>query len=131
MPGNGKLFMKKTAAFLSLLILFMMLGGCRMIKIEEAERTPLKYTVADRSQIPEEAAKLIEEKKEKWLAAIREDQIGVFTHVLNTDENDIVKAYSIQAFPTKILLSPTGEILGRWEGEASELDQMLEKIFLK
>ena len=65
MPGNGKLFMKKTAAFLSLLILFMMLGGCRMIKIEEAERTPLKYTVADRSQIPEEAAKLIEEKKEK------------------------------------------------------------------
>ena len=36
-----------------------------MIKIEEAERTPLKYTVADRSQIPEEAAKLIEEKKEK------------------------------------------------------------------
>ena len=56
MPGNGKLFMKKTAAFLSLLILFMMLGGCRMIKIEEAERTPLKYTVADRSQIPEEAA---------------------------------------------------------------------------
>ena len=57
--------MKKTAAFLSLLILLMMLGGCRMIKIEEAERTPLKYTVADRSQIPEEAAKLIEEKKEK------------------------------------------------------------------
>ena len=52
--------MKKTAAFLSLLILLMMLGGCRMIKIEEAERTPLKYTVADRSQIPEEAAKLIE-----------------------------------------------------------------------
>ena len=77
------------------------------------------------------AMKKIEEKKEKWLAAIREDQIGVFTHVLNTDENDIVKAYSIQAFPTKILLSPTGEILGRWEGEASELDQMLEKIFLK
>ena len=81
--------------------------------------------------IASEYQKKIEEKKEKWLAAIREDQIGVFTHVLNTDENDIVKAYSIQAFPTKILLSPTGEILGRWEGEASELDQMLEKIFLK
>ena len=65
MPGNGKLFMKKTAAFLSLLILLMMLGGCRMIKIEEGKRTPLKYTVADHSQIPEEAAKLIEEKMEK------------------------------------------------------------------
>ena len=36
-----------------------------MIKIEEGKRTPLKYTVADHLQIPEEAAKLIEEKKEK------------------------------------------------------------------
>ena len=33
-----------------------------MIKIEEGKRTPLKYTVADHLQIPEEAAKLIEKK---------------------------------------------------------------------
>ena len=50
---------------------------------------------------------------------------------LNTADNDIVKVYNIQAFPTKILVSPTGEILGRWEGEAPELDRMLEKIFFK
>ncbi len=81
--------------------------------------------------IANEYQKKLEEKKEKWLAAIKEDQIGAFTHILNTADNDIVKVYNIQAFPTKILLSPTGEILGRWEGEASELDQMLEKIFLK
>lgn len=81
--------------------------------------------------IANEYQKKIEEKKEKWLAAIQEDQIGAFTHILNTDDNDIVKRYNIQTFPTKILVSPTGEILGRWEGDAPELDQMLEKIFLK
>lgn len=81
--------------------------------------------------IANEYQKKLEEKKEKWLAAIKEDQIGAFTHILNTADNDIVKVYNIQAFPTKILVSPTGEILGRWEGEALELDRMLEKIFFK
>lgn len=81
--------------------------------------------------IANEYQKKLEEKKEKWLAAIKEDQIGAFTHILNTADNDIVRVYNIQAFPTKILVSPTGEILGRWEGEAPELDRMLEKIFFK
>lgn len=81
--------------------------------------------------IANEYQKKLEEKKEKWLAAIKEDQIGAFIHILNTADNDIVKVYNIQAFPTKILVSPTGEILGRWEGEAPELDRMLEKIFFK
>lgn len=57
--------MKKTAAFLSLLMLLLMLGGCKLVRIEEGERTSIKYTVVDHSQIPEQAAKLIEEKKEK------------------------------------------------------------------
>ena len=116
MPGNGKLFMKKTAAFLSLLILFMMLGGCRMIKIEEAERTPLKYTVADRSQIPEEAAKLIEEKKEK------EYQKGEDLYLIKGYGRQMSGGYSIQVtdlsasvnavfFETK-LIGPTEEVQG-------------------
>lgn len=75
--------------------------------------------------------KELEKRKERWIEAIRQDGVEVFTHVLNTDENGIVKKYNIQAFPTKILLSPTGEILGRWEGGAPELDRMLEKIFQK
>ena len=41
-----------------------------MIKIEEAERTPLKYTVADRSQIPEEAAKPKQFTEDTLLAAM-------------------------------------------------------------
>ena len=94
MPGNGKLFMKKTAAFLSLLILFMMLGGCRMIKIEEAERTPLKYTVADRSQIPEEAAKLIEEIKEKEFQMVY--QKGEDLYLIKGYGRQMSGGYSIQ-----------------------------------
>lgn len=94
MPGNGKLFMKKTAAFLSLLILLMMLGGCRMIKIEEAERTPLKYTVADRSQIPEEAAKLIEEKKEKEFQMVY--QKGEDLYLIKGYGRQMSGGYSIQ-----------------------------------
>ena len=86
--------MKKTAAFLSLLILFMMLGGCRMIKIEEAERTPLKYTVADRSQIPEEATQLIEEKKEKEFQMVY--QKGEDLYLIKGYGRQMSGGYSIQ-----------------------------------
>lgn len=118
MPGNGKLFMKKTAAFLSLLILLMMLGGCRMIKIEEGKRTPLKYTVADHLQIPEEAAKLIEEKKEKEFQMAY--QKGEDLYLIKGYGRQMSGGYSIQVtdlsasvnavfFETK-LIGPTEEV---------------------
>ena len=121
MPGNGKLFMKKTAAFLSLLILLMMLGGCRMIKIEEGKRTPLKYTVADHSQIPEEAAKLIEEKKEKEFQMAY--QKGEDLYLIKGYGRQMSGGYSIQVtdlsasvnavffWKTK-LIGPTEEVQG-------------------
>ena len=56
--------MKKIISLLCLAVLFLNLGGCRMIRIEEGDRTPLTYTIADDSQIPEEMKELIEEKKE-------------------------------------------------------------------
>lgn len=56
--------MKKTISLLCLAVFFLMFGGCRVIKIEEKERTPLEYTVVETAQIPEEAKELIEEKKE-------------------------------------------------------------------
>ena len=62
MPGNEKKFMKKIISLLCLAVLFLTLGGCRMIRIEEGDKTPLTYTVLDDSQIPEELKELIEEK---------------------------------------------------------------------
>ena len=46
--------MKKAASLLCLAVLFLMLGGCQMIRIEEENKTPLAYTVIEDSQIPEE-----------------------------------------------------------------------------
>ena len=51
--------MKKAASLLCLAVLFLMLGGCQMIRIEEENRTPLAYTVIEDSQIPEEMQELI------------------------------------------------------------------------
>ena len=56
--------MKKIISLLCLAVLFLTLGGCRMIRIEEGDKTPLTYTVLDDSQIPEELKELIAEKKE-------------------------------------------------------------------
>ena len=60
--------MKKAASLLCLAVLFLMLGGCQMIRIEEENKTPLAYTVIEDSQIPEEMQELIREKKELFLA---------------------------------------------------------------
>ena len=51
--------MKKAASLLCLAVLFLMLGGCQMIRIEEENKTPLAYTVIEDSQIPEEMQELI------------------------------------------------------------------------
>lgn len=43
------------------------------------------------------------------------------------------RKYGIHGFPTKILIDPSGKIIGRYhsatEAEATELDQTLAKIF--
>lgn len=57
--------MKKSGMIVCLLMLAFLLGGCKMVKIKTADRTPVKYTIADKEDLPEEALKLIEEKKEK------------------------------------------------------------------
>lgn len=67
-----------------------------------------------------------------WAKAIKED--GIFwTHLLNNElkkDNDLVKAYQIGAFPTKILIDKDGLIIWRGVGQAGEeLDGELKRIF--
>lgn len=82
--------------------------------------------------VASETAKTAEEQREKWLAAIKKDDIN-WVHVLNNEEKekqDIVKDYRVTAFPTKILLDRDGKILLRITASATDdIDQMLEKIF--
>lgn len=57
----------KKAGFLAglLWVLLTLLGGCRIIRIEEEERTPVEYEVVKQEDIPKELAVLIGEKKQK------------------------------------------------------------------
>ena len=71
--------MKKIGTILCLLLLTFLLEGCRMVKIKEADREPLNYTVVEKQQLPEEAAALIEENKEK------EFQMAMINRKLNPD----------------------------------------------
>ena len=59
------------------------------------------------------------------------DQI-TWLQVLNNDElekMDVVKAYGINAFPTKILLDKEGKIIYRGVGDDDKFDQKLKEIF--
>lgn len=56
--------MKKTVTlFLLMTWLILTVSGCRIVKIEEAERKALEYTVVSQEEIPAEVLSLIEEKK--------------------------------------------------------------------
>ena len=59
---------KISVMFLSAILIFI-LGGCQMIRIEEGEVSPVEYTVVSQEDVPAEALSLIQEKREKDLAA--------------------------------------------------------------
>ena len=91
-----------------------------MIRIEEENKTPLAYTVVDHSQIPEQAAKLIEEKKEKEFQMAY--QKGEDLYLIKGYGRQMSGGYSIQVkelsassnavfFETK-LIGPTEKIQG-------------------
>ncbi|HJB15439.1 MAG TPA: protease complex subunit PrcB family protein [Candidatus Blautia excrementipullorum] len=95
--------MKKAALLFWIAAVFLMLSGCRAIRIEEAERTPLKYTVVDSSRIPEEAASLIEEKKAAEFQMIY--QSGEDMYLIKGYGRQMSGGYSIQV--TDLSLSST------------------------
>ena len=95
--------MKKAALLFWIAAVFLMLSGCRAIRIEEAERTPLKYTVVDSRRIPEEAASLIEEKKAAEFQMIY--QSGEDMYLIKGYGRQMSGGYSIQV--TDLSLSST------------------------
>ena len=66
--------MKRSVFLLIAVITAFLLSGCRFVRIEEEERKPVAYTVVEKSDIPEELSRIMEEKKEKeyeWVAGGR------------------------------------------------------------
>ena len=50
---------RKAGALICVLMLTAVLSGCRFIRIEEGERTPLDYTVMKQEEIPREVVELM------------------------------------------------------------------------
>jgi thiol-disulfide isomerase/thioredoxin len=82
--------------------------------------------------IAAEKARTPEEQRKAWLGAIEKDGIP-WVHLLNNEEakgQDLVKAYRVTAFPTKILLDKDGKILLRITASATDdIDRALAKIY--
>jgi thiol-disulfide isomerase/thioredoxin len=85
-------------------------------------------------------------KDELWKGAVAMDKVGVWHHVLRGLDMDKVKKYianlddldelyGIHTIPTKILIDPTGKIIGRfgdsYGGSDEDMDKMLASIFGK
>lgn len=71
----------------------------------------------------------LDQVKEKWLKAIREDQL-TWTHVSDLQywRNAVAVQYGIQSIPQNLLIDPKGKIIGKnLRGEA--LEKKLEEVF--
>jgi len=82
--------------------------------------------------VAQEAAKNLDDARAAWLKAIDEDQIK-WVHILNRDgmeQQNIVKDYGVNSFPTKILVDKEGKIILRISASATDdIDKALEKIY--
>lgn len=74
----------------------------------------------------------------KWKDAVAKDGIGHWKHVLRglriennryDHSRDISEKYGIHVLPTKILIDPSGMIIGRFHEDEAPLDAMLKETF--
>lgn len=85
-------------------------------------------------------------KPDAWKKAVEKDGIGIWRHVLRgldmkkarsgegKGDNEINKHYGIHTLPTKILIDPSGMIVGRYGGGGEDdeaMDKKLEEVFSK
>ena len=69
-------------------------------------------------------------EKEKWLAAIKEDNLSwTQINALTQKGIDILGLYGVKVFPTTIVISPEGEVVDVFEGEDPKLYEFIESIF--
>lgn len=70
--------------------------------------------------------------EKNWKGAIEKDGL-TWTNVINNEINmkqDVIQMYSIEAYPTQILLDKEGRLVKRWKGSGQEeLNQTLKEIF--
>jgi len=85
-------------------------------------------------------------KLDVWKAAVEKDGVGIWHNVLRgldwdkirkrlPNPNDLDEQYGIASIPTKILIDPSGKIIGRFGdtfgGTEEDMDKMLTSVFNK
>lgn len=82
--------------------------------------------------VAHETAKDLEIAKKNWKKAVADDQIE-WIHVLNNegmDKFNVVNEFKIASFPTKIIITPDGVEVARFEaGSTAALDKKLKELF--
>lgn len=87
--------------------------------------------------VSREVAKTPEERHKLWTDAIKEDGLPWLQVMDNVNYEKFAagEEYAVVAYPTKILLAPNGNIIGRYEGGApgaqADLTKKLEALFGK
>jgi thiol-disulfide isomerase/thioredoxin len=77
--------------------------------------------------------------KDAWIKAVKQDGIEIWRHVLTGREmdkvmkqlpnpKDIGENYGIQTLPTKVLIDPKGNIIGRYGADGSNDEEMNKKL---
>ncbi|GGH63277.1 thiol-disulfide isomerase/thioredoxin [Filimonas zeae] len=73
-----------------------------------------------------------EQAEKMWKAAVEKDGL-TWTNLLNNEkemQQDVTAMYSIEGYPTQILLDKEGKIIARWLGAAgAQLDDKLKALF--
>jgi thiol-disulfide isomerase/thioredoxin len=74
---------------------------------------------------------------QQWHNAVKTDSTAMFHQILRgagkksaTNARDLHKAYNIQSLPTKILVDPSGKIIGRYGDNDTTTDDDLDKVLV-
>ncbi len=65
---------------------------------------------------------------ERWKKFIYDKPDYQWHHVLSRKDEDYILKFSVAGFPTKIIVDPTGKIVGRFVGEDDEIYKKLDEI---
>ena len=75
----------------------------------------------------------LDSNTDNWKKAVTNDGIENFInlHVQQKEQKDFQEKYNILALPTKLILSPTGEILWRKQGSTENLEHIILSFLKK
>jgi thiol-disulfide isomerase/thioredoxin len=65
---------------------------------------------------------------EDWIEAVRVHQLP-WRQVYMPDESPLLEKYGIRGFPTKVIISPDGEMVNTFVGESEDFYAMLDRLF--